>query len=227
MVALVLAAPAECRRAARDAPLTTSRGTGTAAIAQTAKVPDRVSKRVLFLISDTGGGHRAGAQAIGAALDEIGDGTEFTWRIEDIAAHCTFPLSKLGPAYSAALRYAPPLYGALYHATNGRRRYRAIVRWCETALPRTPARRLRRLQSGRHRFGSSAAQPRRIARPRRSGISDVPIVASTDLGRVHEGWLLPEADLTIVPAREVYLRALERGVPPDRLRLCGHDPSEV
>jgi 1,2-diacylglycerol 3-beta-galactosyltransferase len=51
----------------------------------------------------------------------------------------------------------------------------------------------------------------------------VPIVTViTDLGRVHEGWLLPEADLTVVPAREVYQRAIERGVPPERLRLLGH-----
>src|SRR5476651_2433099 len=90
-----------------------------------------MTKRVLFLISDTGGGHRAGAMAIGAALDEMHKETRFEWRIDDIATHCTFPLSKLGPAYSAALRFAPPIYGALYHATNGRRRYRTIVRFCE------------------------------------------------------------------------------------------------
>ena len=56
-----------------------------------------------------------------------------------------------------------------------------------------------------------------------AGMDHVPIVTViTDLGRVHEGWLLPEADLTIVPAREVYKRAIERGVPPSRLRLIGH-----
>ncbi|MGD0052861.1 MAG: glycosyltransferase [Vulcanimicrobiaceae bacterium] len=56
-----------------------------------------------------------------------------------------------------------------------------------------------------------------------AGMQSVPIVTVvTDLGRVHEGWLLPEADLTVVPAREVYARAIERGVPPDRLMLIGH-----
>jgi 1,2-diacylglycerol 3-beta-galactosyltransferase len=56
-----------------------------------------------------------------------------------------------------------------------------------------------------------------------AGMQHVPIVTViTDLGRVHEGWLLPEADLTVVPAREVYQRAIERGVPPERLRLLGH-----
>ncbi len=56
-----------------------------------------------------------------------------------------------------------------------------------------------------------------------AGLLRVPLITViTDLGRVHEGWLLPEADLTVVPAREVYQRALERGVPPERLRLFGH-----
>jgi len=182
-----------------------------------------MTKRVLFLISDTGGGHRAGAQAVGAALDEIDGATRFEWRIDDIATHCTFPLSKLGPAYSAALRYAPPIYGALFHATNGRRRYRTIVRFCEPLYRE----RLREVFTqyqpdvivSVHPLLNHAALRARAD----AGMQHVPIVTViTDLGRVHEGWLLPEADLTVVPAREVYQRALERGVPPERLRLLGH-----
>jgi 1,2-diacylglycerol 3-beta-galactosyltransferase len=182
-----------------------------------------MTKRVLFLISDTGGGHRAGAQAVGAALDEIDGATRFEWRIDDIATHCTFPLSKLGPAYSAALRYAPPIYGALFHATNGRRRYRTIVRFCEPLYRE----RLREvfvqyqpdvIVSVHPLLNHAALRARADAE-----MQQVPIVTViTDLGRVHEGWLLPEADLTVVPAREVYQRAIERGVPPERLRLLGH-----
>jgi 1,2-diacylglycerol 3-beta-galactosyltransferase len=182
-----------------------------------------MTKRVLFLISDTGGGHRAGAQAVGAALDEIDGTTRYEWRIDDIATHCTFPLSKLGPAYSAALRYAPPIYGALFHATNGRRRYKTIVRFCEPLYRE----RLREVFTqyqpdvivSVHPLLNHAALRARAD----AGMQNVPIVTViTDLGRVHEGWLLPEADLTVVPAREVYQRALERGVPPERLRLLGH-----
>src|SRR3981081_4966575 len=90
-----------------------------------------MTHRVSVWPPDAGGGPRAGGQAVGAALDEIEGATRYEWRIDDIATHCTFPLSKLGPAYSAALRYAPPIHGALYHATNGRRRYKTIVRFCE------------------------------------------------------------------------------------------------
>lgn len=181
-----------------------------------------MTKRVLFLISDTGGGHRSGAQAIGAALDEIDGETRFEWRIDDIATHCTFPLSQLGPAYSAALRFAPPIYGALYHATNGRRRYRTIVRFCEPLYRE----RLRDsflmyrpdvIVSVHPLLNHAALRARSDA-----GIKVPLVTVITDLGRVHEGWLLPEADMTVVPAREVYQRAIERGVPPERLRLLGH-----
>jgi 1,2-diacylglycerol 3-beta-galactosyltransferase len=181
-----------------------------------------MTKRVLFLISDTGGGHRAGSQAIGAALDEIDGKTRYEWRIDDIATHCTFPLSQLGPAYSAALRFAPPIYGALFHATNGRRRYRTIVRFCEPLYRE----RLRDsflmyrpdvIVSVHPLLNHAALRARADA-----GLRVPLITVITDLGRVHEGWLLPEADMTVVPAREVYQRALDRGVPPERLRLLGH-----
>jgi 1,2-diacylglycerol 3-beta-galactosyltransferase len=51
----------------------------------------------------------------------------------------------------------------------------------------------------------------------------VPVITViTDLGKVHESWLVPNADAVVVPAREVYQRALSRGVSPARLHLLGH-----
>ena len=180
-------------------------------------------KRALLLISDTGGGHRSAANAIVAALEESPSRHAFEARIEDVAAHCAFPLTQLGLGYSMALRYAPPIYGALYHATNGRRRYRALVRFCEPLYRE----RLRDLfisyepdviVSVHPLLNHAALRARDDARLQR-----VPVVTViTDLGKVHESWLVPEADAVVVPAREVYARALSRGVSPSRLRLLGH-----
>lgn len=175
--------------------------------------------RALLLISDTGGGHRSAANAIAAALDELG----FEHRIEDVAAHCSFPLTQLGRGYSMALRYAPPVYGALYYATNGRRRYRALVRFCEPLYRE----RLRDLfeeyrpdviVSVHPLLNHAALRARSDAH-----MDDVPIVTViTDLGKVHVSWLVPQADAVAVPAREVYERAWSRGVPASRLHLLGH-----
>lgn len=181
-----------------------------------------MTKRALFLISDTGGGHRSAANAITAALDEITQPFAFEHRVDDVAAHCSFPLTQLGWGYSTALRYAPPVYGALYHATNGRRRYKALVRFCEPMYRE----RLRDLFThyqpdvivSVHPLLNHAALRARAD----AGMQHVPIVTViTDLGKVHESWLMPEADAVVVPAREVYERALSRGVLPSHLRMLG------
>jgi 1,2-diacylglycerol 3-beta-galactosyltransferase len=181
-----------------------------------------LTKRALFLISDTGGGHRSAANAITAALDEIKEPNRFEHRVDDVAAHCSFPLTQLGWGYSAALRYAPPVYGALYYATNGRRRYKALVRFCEPLYRE----RLRDLfiayrpdviVSVHPLLNHAALRARQDAH-----MQYVPIVTViTDLGKVHESWLMPEADAVVVPAREVYERALSRGVRRSRLRMLG------
>ena len=181
-----------------------------------------MTKRALFLISDTGGGHRSAANAITAALDEIKEPCAFEHRIEDVAAHCSFPLTQLGLGYSMALRYAPPVYGALYYATNGRRRYRALVRFCEPLYRE----RLRDLFTSYRPDVIVSVHPllnHAALRARADAhMQHIPIVTViTDLGKVHESWLTPEADAVVVPAREVYERALSRGISPSRLRLLG------
>lgn len=181
-----------------------------------------MTKRALFLISDTGGGHRSASNAITAALDEIAEPYPFEHRIEDVAAHCAFPLTQLGLGYSMALRYAPPVYGALYYATNGRRRYRALVRFCEPLYRE----RLRDLFTSYRPDVIVSVHPllnHAALRARADAhMQHIPIVTViTDLGKVHESWLTPEADAVVVPAREVYERALSRGISPSRLRLLG------
>jgi 1,2-diacylglycerol 3-beta-galactosyltransferase len=181
-----------------------------------------LTKRALFLISDTGGGHRSASNAITAALDEIEAPYPFEHRIDDVAAHCSFPLTQLGWGYSTALRYAPPVYGALYYATNGRRRYKALVRFCEPLYRE----RLRDLflnykpdviVSVHPLLNHAALRARADAK-----MQHIPIITViTDLGKVHESWLTPEADAVVVPAREVYERAISRGVLPSRLRMLG------
>lgn len=180
-----------------------------------------MTKRVLFLISDTGGGHRSGAQAVGAALDQLPTG-KFEWEIDDIGTHCSFPLSQLGPAYSAALRFAPPVYGALYHMTNGRRRFRSLVKVCEP------------LYREQLRSAFLAYKPDVIVsvhpllnhaalRARMDAKLHTPVITViTDLGKVHESWITPEVDAIVVPAREVYQRALDRGVAPEKIFFLGH-----
>jgi 1,2-diacylglycerol 3-beta-galactosyltransferase len=187
-----------------------------------------VTKRILLLISDTGGGHRSAANAIVAGLRETesgphGEALSFETRIEDVAHHCGFPLSLLGPAYSSALKFAPFAYGALYHLTNGRKRFAAVIRLCEP-LYRKGLRKLIAsykpdvIVSVHPLLNHAALRAREDAAA--TGVPVITVV--TDLGRVHEGWLVPEVDSVVVPAREVYQRAMQRGIPVEKIHQLGH-----
>jgi 1,2-diacylglycerol 3-beta-galactosyltransferase len=184
---------------------------------------ERPAKRVLFLISDTGGGHRSAANAIAAALDEISEPVAFEHRIDDVATRFKYPLDQLGNAYATALKYAPVVYGALYHATNGRRRYKLLVRLSDPLYRKSLIALYRSYKpdvivSVHPLLNEPALRARTDA-----GMSDVPFVTViTDLGRVHESWITKEADAIVVPAREVYERVLSRGVRPERVHLIGH-----
>ncbi len=136
------------------------------------------------------------------STDAAGEPLQFEHRIDDVASHCTFPLSQLGPAYSAALRYraARSTARSSTRPTAGAASEHGPL--LRAALPRALARLLPRIQARRDRLGPPAAQPRGATRARRRRHLDVPVITViTDLGRVHEGWLMPEVDAVVVPAQ--------------------------
>ena len=86
-----------------------------------------VKPRILFAISDTGGGHRSGAQAIAAAIEQqVGEAVD-TYII-DIFAHTGVPVVRNAPVvYDKLSTRWLPLYDALYRLTDGRRRIDALT----------------------------------------------------------------------------------------------------
>jgi 1,2-diacylglycerol 3-beta-galactosyltransferase len=71
-------------------------------------------ERVLILTADTGGGHRAVATALAEALERGRPGEFAVTRHDPLAA------SRLLAGYGPLVRWAPWVWGALYHATDSR-----------------------------------------------------------------------------------------------------------
>ncbi len=69
------------------------------------------TKRILILMSDTGGGHRSAAEAIAEGLEHIRPG-EFDVQLLDFITDCTPPpLNRIGRLYRPAVTYGGPLWG--------------------------------------------------------------------------------------------------------------------
>ena len=81
---------------------------------------------ILFLFSDTGGGHRSAAEAIIEAVHlEYGD-VVTTEMLDFFKSHAPLPLNKMPDWYPEMVK-APQLWGLSFKMTNGRKRARAIT----------------------------------------------------------------------------------------------------
>jgi len=155
---------------------------------------------LLFLVADTGGGHRNAARAVGQALDRLYPG-RFTPVVCD-------PLGGPGSArllrfvaglYGPATRLAPWLWGAAYHACDSRpamSMLRRMLLWLadRPAAAAASAHRPAGIVSFHPLTGSAAVAARELGAP---GAPVVTVV--TDLARMHAAWRQAGPDVIIAP----------------------------
>ena len=173
---------------------------------------------ILFLFSDTGGGHRSATEAIIEAIHlEFDDliTTEMVDIFYDIAPR---PLNYLPKWYPYMVRF-PEVWGFSYSISNGSRRARVIVK---SAYPYVR----RRLHKVIQRYPADmivslhplANDPFLHA----LGKHHPPfITVVTDLVTAHVLWYHKDVDLCIVPTRAAYQHALEAGLKPEQVKIIG------
>lgn len=176
------------------------------------------STDILFLFSDTGGGHRSAAEALMEAVQlEFGD--RYCCKMVDFLKDYTpWPLHKLPELYPKMVG-KPKGWGIGYRLTNAPKRSRTLtgIGW---AYAYRQARRLVRENPARlivsiHPLANSAVL-------RTLGSERPPfVVVVTDLVTTHAFWYHRDADLTIVPTEQARESALKNGLKPDRVCALG------
>ena len=178
--------------------------------------------RLLFLIADTGGGHRASANAVARELRQR-PGADFEIRIVDPFVECSpAAIGATTGLYGPIIKYAPWFWGALYHSTNSR----AAVRVMRGSV-------LRPVQAGIARLCRDF-QPDAVvsfhpllnhaaARAlRRRDVRRVPLITViTDLVDVHASWVCRDVDAVVTPSPGGLDRARRAGVAADRCFQIG------
>lgn len=173
---------------------------------------------ILFLFSDTGGGHRSAAEAVIEALQlEYGDRltTEMVDILRDYAPN---PLNKAPELYPKMVR-APHAWGFSYRISNGDRQTQLIL---NSVLPYV--RKAIRTVITEHpsdMIVSVHPLPNR-AFLRVLGEKHPPYVTVvTDLVTVHAFWYSRMLDLCVVPTEEARNRALMCGMKPEQIQVIG------
>jgi len=178
---------------------------------------------ILFLFSDTGGGHRSATEAIIEAIElEYGDAVT-TEMVDFIKSHAPLPLNKMPDWYPDMVK-APQLWGLSFKMSDGRRRARAITasmwpyvgRAAKAMVKNYPA----DLIVTVHALANTVIL-------KALGHNRPPfITVVTDMVSTHALWYDQRSDLILVPTEKARQRAIKYNMNPKRVRVVGQPVAE-
>ena len=173
---------------------------------------------VLFLLSDTGGGHRSAAKAIIEALEMYHPGRVTTEMIDFFVEYAPPPFDMAVTTY-APMAQVPDLWELGYQLSNGRWRSKLVqdVLW---PYIRKAAERL----VEEHPCDIFLSVHPIINTPilRALGDDHAPyIIVVTDMVTTHAFWYNQSATLTLFPTEEALQRGVALGLDPSKMRVVG------
>ncbi|CAM9935920.1 unnamed protein product [Scytosiphon promiscuus] len=181
------------------------------------------NKRVLILMSDTGGGHRASAQALKAAFDELYPGAVDVDIVDLWTTHAKWPFNKFVSAYQFMAK-RPPIWRAFWEygrfpltrqITNEMANFKCHKRFRSMLEEYKPD-----LVVSVHPLCQEV--PIRVMKKMGGGVRKIPFVTVvTDLGGAHPTWFHREVDACFVPSDRLATLAQNCGLSPGQIRLHG------
>ena len=173
---------------------------------------------ILFLFSDTGGGHRSATEATIEAL-QIEYGERLSTHMLDIFKDAAPPpLDRMPDLYPYMVKM-PHVWGTGFRLSNGQHRASLIVEPSYPYVRRGLHRVIQRCQSdlivSMHPL-ANAPFLRALGTKRPPFITIV-----TDLATTHAMWYHPGVDQCLVPTEEARRRALKNNLSPDQVQVVG------
>ncbi|HMM29937.1 MAG TPA: glycosyltransferase [Aggregatilineaceae bacterium] len=179
-------------------------------------------KRVVFLMSDTGGGHRAAADAIRAAMEQRYPG-QYAYQLIDVYRRYTpFPFNFMPEIYPQWVNRSPLSWGLSLRFIDSRSRNRLVMaainqmwkRGIRRMVDEHPADVLVSVHSLFNRPAMRALEATQLQRP--------PFVTVvTDLVSTPAFWYEPRVERCLVPTQTAYDRGRHFGMQPQQMRITG------
>jgi 1,2-diacylglycerol 3-beta-galactosyltransferase len=180
-----------------------------------------MSKKILIIMSDTGGGHRSAAEAIAEATHQL-YGEACQVEIVDLwANHTPFPINHLGQLYGPLVNRSAILWKLIFRSTSNRRGMNLLKKIFWPMVRKSMKDFLRQSKPDiivsvhpiLTHFSIRALQEARLCIPF--------VTVVTDLVSLHPLWLCPEADFWLVPTEPARDRALASGLPCEKVKVVG------
>ncbi len=181
------------------------------------------NKKILYLFSDTGGGHRSAANALMKTVEEImGDNAPQQEMIDAFASSSSnILISLLANMYAPVIKYFPFLWGALYHATNSNLSIIIIKKITNPFI----AKKLQTLIKEKNPDIIVSVHPMMnhiTAKAMREINHMVPLLTVvTDPVTFHRFWICPQADKIVLATEQAKALCREYGHNADNIEVMG------
>lgn len=178
-------------------------------------------KRILFLMSDTGGGHRASMNAIVAALNERYGADNFEWDHVDVYRAMGFPSNRMPEWYPWFVKQGRILWRIAYWLSD-----RVWASRLASAISSRANRRPLRRMVQAHPADLVVSVHSVILRPTVGAYLSLPqrppiITVVTDLITTPFFWYDRRIEHTLVPTESAFQRGLLAGMDPQKMSIVG------
>jgi 1,2-diacylglycerol 3-beta-galactosyltransferase len=180
-----------------------------------------LAKRILFLMSDTGGGHRAAAEAIRDAMFERYGEENIQADMVDVYRNMRFPASTMPEFYPWIVNHGKRLWTLAYRMSDNPR----SANLTSSVTYRYNRGALRRMIR-EHPADVVVCVHSVTAQPVMSAYCSFPhrppfVTVVTDLVSTPIFWYDPRVDRCLVPTQTAYERGIKFGLKPEQLRVTG------
>lgn len=180
--------------------------------------PSEPRKRILFLFSDTGGGHRSATEAMIEALELEFPGRFETNKVDFFREYYPKPL-KFAPEIYPPISRVPQAWGLSFKVSDGRGRTKAVSELAYPYLRRAAQRLVKENPADLIVSVHPLVNTTLMRAMRKSPRPYITVV--TDLVSTHAFWFDRRADLVVVATEEAKAKGIDYGIPEGNLRVIG------
>jgi len=177
-------------------------------------------KKILYLFSDTGGGHRASAYALIDAAKHLHH-EKVHQEMVDVFAECSGFLNFIMKLYGPVTKHVPQFWGALWHFLQSPKSFRRIERMAwpliRKNLPKLILEKQPDIIVSVHPLLNHVTV--RTLQKMKSSIPFITVV--TDPVTFHRSWVDHNVDALIVATPEAKKLALKYGMPESKIKVLG------
>ncbi len=178
-----------------------------------------MKKKILYLFSDTGGGHRASVNALRAAIQKLDPGVD--QEMVDLFAQSSKFLNIFAKMYSPVIKYTPRLWGALWYLLDDLNKLKKLQKIATPFLDKE----LKKLITEKKPDVIVSVHPL-MNHVTTQALKDlglkIPVITVvTDPVTFHRSWVDENVDELVVATPEAQRRAVEFGMPRQKIKLLG------